>query len=136
MLGYFIVFLLGSVMTWRNVALICLSVPLITVVAICFVINLNEIVCPSKFIIQQCPYRFPKLPCGCCQKIDPKMRLNRCSGYVDGFQLRMLKKNSVKCNDTTSIQVRADRVRKRNRNVNIQRQRSFKSCTNSSVSAM
>lgn len=41
MLGIFIVFLLGSIMTWRNVALICLSVPLVTVVAICFVSQLN-----------------------------------------------------------------------------------------------
>ncbi|XP_037050613.1 facilitated trehalose transporter Tret1-like isoform X2 [Bradysia coprophila] len=37
MLGFFIVFCLGSIMTWRYVAIICLIVPLITVVAICFV---------------------------------------------------------------------------------------------------
>lgn len=37
MLGFFIVYALGSVMTWRNVALVCLSLPIMTMVAICFV---------------------------------------------------------------------------------------------------
>ncbi|XP_055387594.1 facilitated trehalose transporter Tret1-like isoform X2 [Condylostylus longicornis] len=36
-LGIFIVYWLGSITTWRIAALICLSVPLVTVVAICFV---------------------------------------------------------------------------------------------------
>lgn len=36
-LGLFITYLLGSVLDWRTAALICLSVPLFTVVAICFV---------------------------------------------------------------------------------------------------
>lgn len=37
MLGFFIVYLLGTVMVWRNIALVCVSIPLITIVAICFV---------------------------------------------------------------------------------------------------
>lgn len=36
-LGLFIVYLLGSVTDWRTAALICLTVPLFTIVAICFV---------------------------------------------------------------------------------------------------
>lgn len=36
-LGLFIVFLLGSLTEWRNVALYCLSVPIITMVAVCFI---------------------------------------------------------------------------------------------------
>lgn len=36
-LGFFIVYLLGSVLDWRTVALCCLSVPLTTIVAISFV---------------------------------------------------------------------------------------------------
>lgn len=43
-LGFFIVFLLGSVMAWRNVALICLTVPLLTLVAICFVSRPDRLV--------------------------------------------------------------------------------------------
>lgn len=35
--GFFVVFLLGSIMPWRNVAIICLMVPLVTMIAICFV---------------------------------------------------------------------------------------------------
>ena len=35
--GYFIVYLLGTVTSWRTTAMICLSVPLFTMVAICFV---------------------------------------------------------------------------------------------------
>lgn len=37
MLGFFVVYLLGTFMLWRHVALVCLSVPLLTVVAIYFV---------------------------------------------------------------------------------------------------
>lgn len=36
-LGLFIVFLLGSLIEWRNVALYCLNVPIITMIAVCFV---------------------------------------------------------------------------------------------------
>lgn len=36
-LGLFIVYLLGSFMEWRNVALICLIVPIVTMIAVCFV---------------------------------------------------------------------------------------------------
>lgn len=41
MLGFFFVYLLGTITTWRNVALICLSLPLATMVAISFVRFLN-----------------------------------------------------------------------------------------------
>lgn len=37
MLGFFVVFLLGTVTTWRITAAICVSVPLATMIAICFV---------------------------------------------------------------------------------------------------
>lgn len=37
MLGIFIVYILGTLALWRNVALMCLTVPLVTVVAIYFV---------------------------------------------------------------------------------------------------
>lgn len=36
-LGFFIIFLMGSLMAWRDVAMICLAIPLITMVAVCFV---------------------------------------------------------------------------------------------------
>lgn len=36
-LGLFLVFLLGSLTAWRNVALVCFVVPVATLVAICFV---------------------------------------------------------------------------------------------------
>lgn len=36
-LGLFLVFLLGSLTAWRNVALICFTVPVATLVAICLV---------------------------------------------------------------------------------------------------
>lgn len=35
--GLSIVYTLGNVMPWRDVALFCLSVPLLTMVAVCFV---------------------------------------------------------------------------------------------------
>lgn len=35
--GFFMIFLLGSMMAWRTAAIICLSIPLATLVAICFV---------------------------------------------------------------------------------------------------
>ncbi|XP_055542460.1 facilitated trehalose transporter Tret1-like [Wyeomyia smithii] len=37
MLGFFVVYLLGTVTTWRITAAICVSVPLATMIAICFV---------------------------------------------------------------------------------------------------
>lgn len=36
-LGLFIVFLLGSLTAWRNVALFCFTIPVATMIAICFV---------------------------------------------------------------------------------------------------
>lgn len=36
-LGLFIVFLLGSLTEWRNVALYCINIPILTMVAVCFV---------------------------------------------------------------------------------------------------
>ncbi|XP_055607908.1 facilitated trehalose transporter Tret1-like [Uranotaenia lowii] len=37
MLGFFVVFLLGTFTTWRITALVCMSIPLATMIAICFV---------------------------------------------------------------------------------------------------
>lgn len=37
MLGFFFVYLLGTITTWRNVSMICLALPLATMVAISFV---------------------------------------------------------------------------------------------------
>lgn len=37
MVGFLIVYLLGTVTTWRNASLVCLSLPLVTMVAICFI---------------------------------------------------------------------------------------------------
>lgn len=36
-LGLFLVFLLGSLTEWRNVTLYCLAVPILTMIAVCFV---------------------------------------------------------------------------------------------------
>ncbi|XP_055716571.1 facilitated trehalose transporter Tret1-like [Phlebotomus papatasi] len=36
-LGFFLGYLLGTIVTWREVALICLTIPVFTVIAICFV---------------------------------------------------------------------------------------------------
>lgn len=36
-LGFFLGYLLGTLVTWREVALICLTIPVFTVIAICFV---------------------------------------------------------------------------------------------------
>lgn len=37
MLGFFFVYLMGTITMWRNVALICLAVPILTIIAISFV---------------------------------------------------------------------------------------------------
>ena len=37
MLGFSTVYLLGSLTTWRNTALVCVTIPIITMIAICFV---------------------------------------------------------------------------------------------------
>ena len=37
MLGFSLVYMMGSLTTWRNTALICCSVPVVTAIAICFV---------------------------------------------------------------------------------------------------
>lgn len=37
MIGFLIVYVLGTLTTWRNAALVCLAVPLVSMVAICFV---------------------------------------------------------------------------------------------------
>lgn len=36
-LGLFIVFLLGSLTEWRNVAFYCINIPILTMFAVCFV---------------------------------------------------------------------------------------------------
>lgn len=37
MLGFFFIYLMGTITMWRNVSLICLSVPILTIIAISFV---------------------------------------------------------------------------------------------------
>lgn len=59
MLGFFIVYLLGTITTWRTVALCCLSVPLLTVIAISFVRNYERAsqscIIYSTYILKQIP---------------------------------------------------------------------------------
>lgn len=41
MLGFLIVFVLGTVTTWQNAALVCLVIPIASVVALYFVCNIH-----------------------------------------------------------------------------------------------
>lgn len=134
MLGFFIVYLLGSIITWRNVALICLSVPLATVVAICFVNQSTWIAFSFELINNVSCIRCLKLRCGCYRKNDQTMHWNHCSGYEDGCLPKMSKKNLLKCNATMCTRIRVDRARKRKRCVIIRRRLSFKSFKSSSES--
>lgn len=74
--GIFLVFLLGSLIAWRDVALICAFVPLVTMVAVCFVSNtfanihsrFNSYIQQTSEIIHrafvgQCSNKSPYLKC-------------------------------------------------------------------------
>lgn len=50
-LGFFIVFLLGSITAWRNAAIYCLIVPIVTMVAVCFVSAIRSTLFSKRFVL-------------------------------------------------------------------------------------
>lgn len=49
-LGFFTVFLLGSMMPWRQVALVCAAVPLVVLFALCLVSDVSELRIVGHFL--------------------------------------------------------------------------------------
>lgn len=75
-------------------------------------------------------HRFRKRRCGCCRKIAPKKRKNRCNGCVAGYRRRPLRRNSLKSRDTVNFQKPAPIASNPMRNVRTRHQplsRSWKS---------
>lgn len=101
MLGLFIVYFLGSVLEWRNVALICLVVPIISMFAICFV-SLSFFAL-SVFSYEDFSDRSLKLPCGCCPKIALMTLENLFNGCGGGYHPRRFKRSFLHCNATVNI---------------------------------
>lgn len=96
-LGFFIVYLLGSVTEWRNVALCGFVVPLITMIAVCFVrVFPKDSVDIDRTTYHKFLRRFQKRRCGYCRKVAPKMHRNRYNGYAAGYRLKQSKKNLTK----------------------------------------
>lgn len=85
MLGVFLMYLLGTLMHWRNVALTCLFLPIIAFIVICFVSGdkRNSKLFPviNDILINSCP----KHLYGFCPK-DARMKpSNPFNGFADGF---------------------------------------------------
>lgn len=133
-LGLFLVFLLGSLTAWRNVALICFIVPVATLVAICFVCDKSQIQAINMSIITAMfdfVSRFPRLRCGFYRKIVRPMRCNRFNGFAAGSRPKPLRSNSKVCSAITKYQIHVRNVSKTMPNAPIHRQRpnkSFKNC--------
>lgn len=79
MLGIVFVYLLGTLTTWRNIALICLSIPIATVVAISFV-NIKKLFSIEFLFIMEYGFRYLKHHFGCYQKIEKMMPKNLYNG--------------------------------------------------------
>lgn len=73
--GIFLIFLLGTLLPWRSVAMICAAIPTFTVIAVYFVSIISMlkrqcIVTVSYFQWNGCSmYRFQRHQFGCCPKI-------------------------------------------------------------------
>lgn len=93
-------------MPWRDVALVCFFIPVLTMIAVCFVSFLTEFFWESTPInVFPLPFfRFLRLLCGCCRKIEKKMPRNHYNGYVDGQLKKVLRRNSLNCNDIVNAQ--------------------------------
>lgn len=105
MAGIFTMYVLGSMTTWRQAALICLSLPIVTTVALMFVrgdrsrahCELLYSYCCARFITS---VRFPKLRTGCCRRIAPTMRCVRCDACAAGCRQRPLPSSSTRSTST------------------------------------
>lgn len=102
--GIFVVYMLGSMLSWRHVSLACSVVPIITFIAICFVIQIfsqkpfNPIK-PAASKFSNYPFffsircRFPSHRIGCYQKSVQKMHNDHYSGYADGLNRLLFRMN-------------------------------------------
>lgn len=99
--GYAVIFLMGSFLTWRQCAIYIGILPVIIVIAICFVSWISRIL-PRinhwnqhwfRLSFSHSFFRFRRHQIGCYQKIVQKMRKSHCSGCVDGANPNWFKMN-------------------------------------------
>lgn len=98
--GIFMVFLLGTFLSWRQVALTCICIPASTLFAIFFVPGNFQSNVSSNSQFWESLFSFKKLQFGWSGKVVPKTHLKPCSGFAVGSQQNLLQLNSVRCNNT------------------------------------
>lgn len=131
--GIFMVFALGAIMPWRQVALICTSFPIMCLIAVFFVriiISFNRNL--SNFIMKHQYFRFQNLHRGYWPKIAQKMQRNHCNGFVDGSPLKPFTTNSQNFKRSTAFQMRASLVPSNRSNVITQNPHFWIKCSSSS----
>lgn len=126
--GIFVVYLLGSYLSWRDVSLVCSIFPIITFIAICFVMPNSSY---SNFSIRSIRilntfcfsfWRFPSRLIGCYQKSVQKMHNNHYSGYEGGLARLLFKMNSKNFKRTLNWWMHVRHVLKKRSHAHIQRQ--------------
>lgn len=126
--GIFVVYLLGSFLSWRQVSLACSSVPILILIAICFVnkikklLNLFKAAPPmSKFPFFSV-WRFLNLPTIFCSSNGKKMHKNHYNGFAVGSNRFRFKMNLKSFKITFNWWMHAACVPINGSRVNIQRQ--------------
>lgn len=99
--GSLIVFILGNLTQWRNIALYCFVLQVAITIALYFV---SGKICECDFFytlywIKCLTFRYQNHRYGYYQEGARKLHLNRCNGCVDGRTAQMCNKSSNRWND-------------------------------------
>lgn len=106
-IGMLVVFLLNTLMPWRSAALVCLFVPVFTIIALTFVSD-------DSYRIKLCRtlneillfFRYPRRHYGYCPKIERSRQKNLFVGFGVGLPRKQSPKSSMNFNDTANAQNR------------------------------
>lgn len=125
-LGIFTVYLLNTIMSWRTAAFVCMFVPIVTLISLCFVSSFSSF-SPLISISVQIVCRFLRRHYGCYRRIDVMRQRKHFVGSAVGFRKNPSIKSFKHCSATVNIQDRVTIASKMIGNVLIHRQRYLKS---------
>lgn len=123
--GMGLVYFLGNQTSWRNAALVCATIPILSMFLISFVRH-SWLLSRCLLLVLIVCYPFSsclKLRCGCYRGIVKTMRCVHCNGFAVGFIQMPFKMNSTICNAVESMHKSAINVKNKMKLVNIRRQR-------------
>lgn len=131
--GASIVFILNTFLPWRQIALTCLFVPVVSVVVLLFVSLGNTNIAGVKGFSIKTAYfsyilRYPRHRNGFYQKTEQMKQKNHFNGFVDGFQVTKYLPSLQSSNDIVKGQNHAVHVSNKSSGVLIHFPLGVKNC--------